>query len=261
MTGLVASTLVVLRVVEEPADVRVVDAADHRAVRIAVAVGELVMVDVMAGPPERPLLHRGGADERPDEARDAVHLERAVREVAVEDQRQADGAHEMRGGPQRDERPAERHGEDQQRRRLHQPENGDLYEIWQHGLNLSQRAGDGNAGRANRREQAAGRTHQRGKDQTAGEQRRRDAELERDFAEAREVRRAGRQAVHRQRQQAADRRRRRARARSTRRETRSRCATARSRARAACRSRASGRRPPRTSCSSRRTSRRSTGSA
>ena len=81
------------------------------------------------------------------------------------------------------------------------------------------------------------------------------------FAEAGHVRRAGRQPVDRQRQDAADRRRRPAPARSIRRETPSRCAAARSRARAACRFRACDRRPPRTSCSSRRTSRRSTGSA
>ena len=89
---MVASSAIVFGVVQEPADVRVVHAADHRAVRIAVAIGELVMVHVMAGPPQRPLLHRRRADERPHEARDAVHLERAVREVAVERQRQTDGA-------------------------------------------------------------------------------------------------------------------------------------------------------------------------
>ena len=98
MVGLDA---IVLGVVQEPADVRVIDAADHRAVRIAVAVGEPVVVDVMPRPPQRPLLHRGGRDEGPYEARRAVHLERAVRQVAVEDQRQADGAQEVRGGPQR----------------------------------------------------------------------------------------------------------------------------------------------------------------
>ena len=119
--------LVVLGVVEEPADVGVVEAADHRAVRIAVAIGELVMVDVMAGPPERPLLHRRGADERPDEPGDAVHLERAVREVAVEDQRQPDArGRNARPPTSATNAPAERHREDQQRRHLHQPEHADL---------------------------------------------------------------------------------------------------------------------------------------
>ena len=82
----------------------------------------------MAGPPERPLLHRRGADERPDEARDAVHLERAVREVAVERERQADRAQEVRGRPQADQRPGERDGEHEQRRRLDGPEHDELHD-------------------------------------------------------------------------------------------------------------------------------------
>src|SRR5262245_15977564 len=62
-------------------------------------------------------------------------------------------------------------------------------------LNLSKRSGDWNSGRANCGEQAADRSHDRGKENAAGKQRRRDSELERDFAEAREVRGAGRQTV------------------------------------------------------------------
>ena len=49
----------------------------------------------------------------------AVHLERAVREVAVEAERQADGPQKVRGRPQGHERPRERHEEDQQRGDLH----------------------------------------------------------------------------------------------------------------------------------------------
>ena len=116
---------VVPRVVQEPADVRVVEAADRGAVRIAVAVGEPVMVHVVARPPERPLLHRGRADEGQDEARGAIHLKRAVREIAVERERQADRAHEMRSGPQGSQRPRQRHEEREQRRRLHGPEHSD----------------------------------------------------------------------------------------------------------------------------------------
>ena len=129
MTGLVGSSTIVLGVVQEPADVGVVEAADHRAVRIAFAIGEAVMVHVMAGPPERPLLHRRGADERPDEAGAAVHLERAVREVAMERQRQADRPQEMRDRPQRDERPRERDEEDEKRRRLDDPEHDNRQEF------------------------------------------------------------------------------------------------------------------------------------
>jgi hypothetical protein len=99
--------------------------ADHRAVRIAVAIGELVVVDVVPGPPQRPLLHRRGADERPREPRGAVHLERAVREVAVERQREADRAHEVRRAPQPEVFPLERDGEREQRARLDNPEDDD----------------------------------------------------------------------------------------------------------------------------------------
>src|SRR5947207_11350392 len=72
------------------------------------------------------------------------------------------------------------------------------------GSNLSQRTGDWYSGRANGREQAADCTHQRGKDETAGHQRRGDAELERDLAETGKIRRPGRQPVHRQRQHTPD---------------------------------------------------------
>ncbi len=113
---------VVLRVVQEPADVRVVDAADHRAVRIAVAIGEAMMVHVMARPPQRSLLHRGRADERPHETGHPVHLERAMREVAVERQREADRAQEVRERPQRHEAGRERHRKHEERRCLDDPE-------------------------------------------------------------------------------------------------------------------------------------------
>ena len=116
ITALLGFDAVVARVVQEPADVRVVEPADRRAVRIAFAVGEPVMVHVMAGPPERPLLHRGRADQGPDESRDAIHLKRAVREVAVERERQADRAREMRHRPEGGQRPRERHEEREQRR-------------------------------------------------------------------------------------------------------------------------------------------------
>ena len=78
---------------------RVVEAGDHRAVWIALAIGVLVVVDVMARPPERPLLHRGRADERPHEPCGPVHPERAVRKVAVKHQRQSQRADEMRHRP------------------------------------------------------------------------------------------------------------------------------------------------------------------
>ena len=78
--------------------------------RIAVPIGELVMVHMMTGPPERSLLHRRGGDEGPDESRGAVHFEGAVGEVAMKQQRQADRPQEMRRGPQSDKHPSERDG-------------------------------------------------------------------------------------------------------------------------------------------------------
>jgi hypothetical protein len=59
-------------------------------VRIAVAIGVLVVVDVVPCPPQRALLHRRRRDDRPEQPRAAVHLERPVRVVAVKGQRQAD---------------------------------------------------------------------------------------------------------------------------------------------------------------------------
>src|SRR5262245_39815039 len=71
-------------------------------------------------------------------------------------------------------------------------------------LDFPQRAGDGNAGRAKCREQPAEGPHERGEDEPPEQEAPRDAELERHFTEAGEVGRAGRHAVHRQRQRAAD---------------------------------------------------------
>jgi hypothetical protein len=102
---------------------RIVEAADHRAVRIAVAIRVAVVAHVVPSPPQRTLLHRRRPDKGPDEARDAIHLEGTMREIAMERQRQADGAHEMRGRPERDHRPGERNGEHEQRRQLYDPEN------------------------------------------------------------------------------------------------------------------------------------------
>ena len=94
---------------------RVVEPAHLRAVRIAVTIGVFVVVDVMPGPPERPLLHRRRAGQRPGEAGNAIHLEGAVGVVAMEGERQADGAQEVAGSPQAHQFPPERHREHQQR--------------------------------------------------------------------------------------------------------------------------------------------------
>ena len=72
-----------------------------RAVGVALAVGEPVVGEVVAGPPQRALLHRGGAEERPREPCPAVHLARAVRQMAVERDGQTEGAREVGDGPQR----------------------------------------------------------------------------------------------------------------------------------------------------------------
>ena len=93
---------------------RVVEAAHRRTVRVAVAIGEAVVVHMMAGPPEWPLLHRGRAHQRPQEARAAVHLERTVRVVAMEREREADGAKKVRHGPEQHQPPREGHDEHQQ---------------------------------------------------------------------------------------------------------------------------------------------------
>ena len=102
-------------IVQEPPDVRVVEPAHLRAVRVAVAVRELVVIDVVTRPPERPLLHRGHAEERPAKPRDAVHLEGAVRVIAMKRERQSDGPGEVRNGPERDVAPRKRHREHEQR--------------------------------------------------------------------------------------------------------------------------------------------------
>src|SRR2546426_3788239 len=95
LVGIGGGESILAGVVEKPADVGVVKAAHSRTVRIAVAIGEPVVVDVMPRPPERSLLHRRGADERPHEAHGAIHLERTVREIAMKCERQADRAEEM----------------------------------------------------------------------------------------------------------------------------------------------------------------------
>src|ERR1700730_14744733 len=110
----------------------------------------------------------------------------------------------MRRGPEADVRPAERHGEDEQRARLNDLEDGNLQNIWKHVSNLSKCTGDGNTGRAYRWEQAANGTHHRGKNEPTGHQGRCDSELERDLGEAGEVRGAGGEAVHWQREDATE---------------------------------------------------------
>src|SRR5262249_33790143 len=86
---------VVARVVQETADGRGVDAADGWAVRMALASRGLVVANGVPRPPQRSFLHRRGPDQRPDEARAAVHLERSMGEVAMERERQADGPKKM----------------------------------------------------------------------------------------------------------------------------------------------------------------------
>ena len=93
-----------------------------------------MMVHVMAGPPQRSLLHGGRPDERPDETGGAIHLERAMGEVSMERQREPDRAQEVRGHPQRDQTPGVSHEEDEECRCLDGPENGGRQ-------NMSQRSG------------------------------------------------------------------------------------------------------------------------
>jgi hypothetical protein len=81
--------------------------------RIAVAIGKAVVVDVVTRPPDRPLLHGGRGDHGPEKPRRTVHLEGPVREIAVERERQANGAQEVRRCPQRDEPPRERYEENE----------------------------------------------------------------------------------------------------------------------------------------------------
>src|SRR3989442_309169 len=80
-------------------------------------------------------------------------------------------------------------------------------------LYLTKGARDRNPGGAESRKQTAGHAHERGERDASGEQQRRDAKLERHFAEAREVGGPGRNPVYGQREhaphQAADERERR----------------------------------------------------
>src|SRR4030088_2910978 len=69
---------------------------------------------------------------------------------------------------------------------------------------LSESTGHGNPRRADRGQETAGCAHQPGEEEAAGEQRRGNTELERDFGETDEVGRSGRPAVNRKRQQAPD---------------------------------------------------------
>src|SRR5262249_22101190 len=70
--------------------------------------------------------------------------------------------------------------------------------------NLSKRSGDRNARGTECGEQAADRSHHRGKDEATDEKARGDSKLERELAEAGHVHRAGRQTMDRQGDHAAD---------------------------------------------------------
>src|SRR5262249_22539426 len=105
-----------------PSDVRVVNAADHRAVWIAVAISIPMVIHMMARPPQRTFLHRRSTNERPDEARHAVHLKRTMGKIPMERERQSDGAEEFRNSPERDESRRKRHKENEECRKLDDPE-------------------------------------------------------------------------------------------------------------------------------------------
>src|SRR5262249_17665731 len=117
---------IAFRVVKEPPHVSVINAAHRRTVRIAAAVSKTMMVHVVTGPPQRAFLHGSRSDERPDEPRRAPHLKRAMGKIAVECQRQADRAHEMRNRPQAQVDPPKSHREGKHDTRLNQPEDSDL---------------------------------------------------------------------------------------------------------------------------------------
>jgi len=85
-------------------------------------LGIAMVVDVMAGPPQRALLHRGRSDEGPREPRETMHMKRPMREIPMERQGQTDGTYEVRDRPEQDQARREWHGKHEERRCLDDPE-------------------------------------------------------------------------------------------------------------------------------------------
>ena len=139
----VLAALLHAEVREEPADVRVDEAADGtersvrvsgvRRVRVAGLVRERVVLAVVGDPLRERPLHRHAAEDRERRLDRPARLEAAVREVAVEPDRRPEGADDVEAGEEREVEPVERdapeeahRGEDPERRDDHRDERDDL---------------------------------------------------------------------------------------------------------------------------------------
>ena len=123
----VLAALLHAEVREEPADVRVDEAAhraeravavaDVRRVRVAGLVREGVVLAVVGDPLRERPLHRHAAEDRERRLDRAARLEAAVGEVAVEADRRPEGADDVEAGEEREVEPVERDAPEQAHRR------------------------------------------------------------------------------------------------------------------------------------------------
>ena len=99
---------------EDPADVTPPEAVPGR-VDVVIQVGVPVVLPMMTGPPERPLLYRGGPAERHHELRHPTHLVAAVGEVPVVSGGDAEHPGHVEDGAEDPVLPADHHEEGGQR--------------------------------------------------------------------------------------------------------------------------------------------------
>ena len=122
----VLAALLHAEVREQPADVRV-DEAAHRAeravavagvrrVRVAGLIRERVVLAVVGHPLRERPLHRHAAEDRERRLDRLARLEAAVREVAVEADRRPEGADDVEAGEEREVEPVERDAPEQPHR-------------------------------------------------------------------------------------------------------------------------------------------------
>ena len=87
---------------EEPPHVAPQEAVLARRVRIGGPIGVRVVVAMVRGPPQRPALHGGRAQQRKQTLQSARRLERAVREIAVVERRHGEHAQGVEPDGRRD---------------------------------------------------------------------------------------------------------------------------------------------------------------
>ncbi len=83
---------------QDPAQVRVPKASEHRRVRVAWMVREAMVTPVTACPPERPVLHRRATEPAQHELEEAARLECVVGEVPVVARRDAERLEQVAAG-------------------------------------------------------------------------------------------------------------------------------------------------------------------